>query len=72
MIAVGFFQVQWSARCQATLLSLRKRLRLVDRPGFLTIRSRADADRASEGSQKELGAPLNQDARGNTGLAFST
>jgi hypothetical protein len=43
MIAVGFFQVQWSARCRATLLSLH---------------------RASEGSQKELGAPLNPDARG--------
>jgi hypothetical protein len=42
MIAVGFFQVQWSAQCQTTLLSLqdksgRKRLRLVDRPDFLTI-----------------------------------
>jgi hypothetical protein len=70
MIAVGFFQVQWSARCQTTLLSLqdksgRKRLRLVRSPKLpdhnaaelmLIVRAKA--------LKKELGAPFKPGRKG--------
>jgi hypothetical protein len=50
--------------CHLQDKSGRKRLRLVDRPGFLTIRSRADADRASEGSSKRARRPVKPGRKG--------